>query len=79
MFDDIEQVMKGYSKEDEFIARDLLIIELLIDKKIITVEEVNKKYEKLYDKIQKVKNDRQKDLEKRIKELREKKGSGVNE
>lgn len=73
MFDDIEQVMKGYSKEDEFIARDLLIIELLIDKKIITVEEVNKKYEKLYDKIQKVKNDRQEDLEKRIKELREKK------
>lgn len=73
MFDDIEQMMKGYSKEDEFIARDLLIIELLIDKKIITVEEVNKKYEKLYDKIQKVKNDRQEDLEKRIKELREKK------
>lgn len=73
MFDDIGQVMKGYSKEDEFIARDLLIIELLIDKKIITVEEVNKKYEELYDKIQKVKNDRQEDLEKRIKELREKK------
>lgn len=73
MFDDIEQVMKGYSKEDEFIARDLLIIELLIDKKIITVEEVNKKYEKLYDKIQKVKKDRKEDLEKRIKELREKK------
>lgn len=73
MFDDIEQVMKGYSKEDEFIARDLLIIELLIDKKIITVEEVNKKYEEFYDKIQKVKNDRQEDLEKRIKELREKK------
>lgn len=73
MFEDMEQIMKGYTKEDEFIARDLLIIELLIDKKIITVEEVNKKYEKLYDKIQKVKNDRQEDLEKRIKELREKK------
>lgn len=73
MFEDMEQIMKGYTKEDEFIARDLLIIELLIDKKIITVEEVNKKYEKLYDKIQKVKNDRQEYLEKRIKELREKK------
>lgn len=73
MLDEIEQVMKGYSKEDEFIARDLLIIELLIDKKIITMEEVIKKYEKLYDEIQKVKKDRKEALEKRIKELREKK------
>lgn len=73
MFNDIEQIMKGYSKEDEFIARDLLIIELLIDKKIITVEEVNKKYEKLYDKIQEVKKANKENLEKRIKELREKK------
>ena len=73
MFDEIEQALKGYSKEDEFIARDLLIIELLIDKKIITIEEVNKKYEKLYDKIQEVKKDREKALEKRIKELRDKK------
>lgn len=73
MFDEIEQVMKGYSKEDEFIARDLLIIELLIDKKIITMEEVSKKYEKLYDKIQEVKKANKENLEKRIKELREKK------
>ena len=60
MFDDILQAMKGYTKEDEFIARDLLLMELLIEKGIITEEEINKKYEHLIEKIQKVKNDREK-------------------
>ena len=51
---DFEQLMKGYTKEDEFIARDLLLMELLIEKGIITEEEINKKYASLPDKIKKV-------------------------
>lgn len=68
---DIEQIMKGYSKEDEFIARDLLIIELLVEKGIITVEEINKKYENLTSKIIEVRNDREEVLESRIKKIKE--------
>lgn len=60
MFDEILQTMKGYTKEDEFIARDLLLMELLIEKGIITEEEIDKKYAHLTEKIQKVKNDREK-------------------
>lgn len=67
---DIEQIMKGYTKEDEFIARDLLLIELLIDKGIVTVEEVNNKYKELSSKIEEVKKQRMEDLDKRIEELK---------
>lgn len=37
---DFEELFKGYSNSDEFIARDMMILELLIAKGIITNEEV---------------------------------------
>ena len=67
---DFEQLMKGYTKEDEFIARDLLLIELLVEKGVITNEEINEKYKHLEDKIEFVKNQNKEALEQRIKELR---------
>ena len=67
---DFEQLMKGYTKEDEFIARDLLLIELLVEKGVITNEEINEKYKHLEDKIEVVKNQRKEALEERLKELR---------
>lgn len=72
---DFEQLMKGYTKEDEFIARDLLLIELLVEKGIVTIDEINQKYKNLEEKIEKVKKDRKEALEKRIEEL---KGSDNN-
>lgn len=67
---DFDQLMKGYTKEDEFIARDLLLIELLVEKGVITNEEINEKYKHLEDKIEFVKNQNKEALEQRIKELR---------
>lgn len=37
---DFEELFKGYSNSDEFVARDMLILELLITKGVITNEEV---------------------------------------
>ena len=67
---DFDQLMKGYTKEDEFIARDLLLLELLVEKGVITNEEINEKYKHLEDKIEAVKNQREEAIEERLKELR---------
>lgn len=67
---DFDQLMKGYSKEDEFIARDLLLLELLVEKGVITNEEINEKYKHLEEKIEAVKNQRREAIEERLKELR---------
>ena len=67
---DVEQLMKGYTKEDEFIARDLILLELLVEKGVITNEEINEKYKHLEDKIEAVKKQRKEALEQRLKELR---------
>ena len=37
---DFDELFKWYSNQDEFIARDMLILELLVAKGIITNEEV---------------------------------------
>lgn len=37
---DFDELFKGYSNQDEFIARDMLILELLIAKGVITNEDV---------------------------------------
>ena len=68
---DFEELMKGYSNADEFIARDLLLMELLIEKGIITEEEINKKYASLPDKIKKVHEDSIKAVQKEIDRLKE--------
>lgn len=37
---DFDELFKGYSDSDEFIARDMMILELLVAKGIITNEEL---------------------------------------
>lgn len=37
---DFDELFKWYSNQDEFIARDMLILELLVAKGVITNEEV---------------------------------------
>ena len=67
---DFDELWKGYSREDEFIARDMLLLELLVEKGVITNEEVNEKYKHLEEKIEVVKKQRAEALEERLKKLR---------
>lgn len=41
---DIDSLFKGYSDRDEYIARDLLLINLLLQKGIITSDDIRKVY-----------------------------------
>ena len=78
----IEQLLKGYTKEDEFIARDFLLIELLIEKGFFTTDEINEKYEELNKKIEEVKKERKEASKKRLEKLEkeyEKSKDGKNE
>ena len=61
---DIDDLMNGYTKQDEFIARDLLLINLLIDKGVITREEVKERFKKLPDLIKEVKEAREEQIKK---------------
>lgn len=65
----IDDIFRGYSNEDDYTARDLVLIELLIDKGVITVEEVNERYSHLSEKIDEVKKQRKEQNEKRLAEL----------
>lgn len=41
---EIEEVLRGYSSRDEYVARDLLLINLLLEKGLITTEDINRTY-----------------------------------
>lgn len=76
---DIEQILKGYTKEDEFIARDIIILNLLISKNIITNEEVMEAFSKLPDVIDSVKSTRENEISSRAEQLKNKYKEAINE
>lgn len=39
---DIDELLRGYSNQDEYIARDMMILEVLINKGLITPEDISK-------------------------------------
>lgn len=39
---DIDELLRGYSDQDEYIARDMMILEVLINKGLITSEDISK-------------------------------------
>ena len=39
---DIDELLRGYSNQDEYIARDMMILEVLINKGLITSEDISK-------------------------------------
>lgn len=41
---ELEEVLRGYSSRDEYVARDLLLINLLLEKGLITTEDINRTY-----------------------------------
>lgn len=38
----IDELLRGYSDQDEYIARDMMILEVLINKGLITPEDISK-------------------------------------
>lgn len=70
---DLEELFRGYSARDEYVARDLLLINLLLEKGIITSEDVSKTYtpENLSKYISIVQQEIKKVTEQRIKEYQD--------
>ena len=38
----VDELLRGYSGQDEYIARDMMILEVLINKGLITSEDISK-------------------------------------
>ena len=60
----IDELFRGYSDQDEYIARDMMILEILINKGLITSEDISKVFtsENLTDYIKIVQEQRKKQL-----------------
>ena len=60
----IDELLRGYSNQDEYIARDMMILEVLINKGLITSEDISKVFtsENLTDYIKIVQEQRKKTI-----------------
>lgn len=58
----IDELLRGYSDQDEYTARDMMILEVLINKGLITPEDISKVFtsENLTDYIKIVQEQRKK-------------------
>lgn len=70
---DFDELFKGYSNQDEFIARDMLILELLISKGVITNEDVAATFtpENLTKNIELVQKTKREQAERKLAEYKE--------
>lgn len=69
---DFNEILNGYSDKDEFIARDLLIVELLLNGGLITTEDVNKIFtgDNLMTKINEVKKLRKQAMKQQLEDMK---------
>ena len=60
----IDELLRGYSDQDEYIARDMMVLEVLINKGLITSEDISKVFtsENLTDYIKIVQEQRKKTI-----------------
>lgn len=60
----IDELLRGYSDQDEYVARDMMILEVLINKGLITPEDISKVFtsKNLTDYIRIVQEQRKKQL-----------------
>lgn len=60
----VDELLRGYSSQDEYIARDMMILEILINKGLVTPEDISKVFtpESLTDYIKIVREQRRKQL-----------------
>lgn len=70
---DFDELFKGYSNSDEFIARDMLILELLVAKGVITNEDVAATFtpENLTKNIELVQKTKREQAERKLAEYKE--------
>lgn len=67
----IDDVIRGYSDRDEFVARDLMLIELLVEAGVLQVKDVNEKFtaENLRSHIKQIQEETKKQREDTLKEM----------
>ena len=60
----VDELLRGYSGQDEYIARDMMILEILINKGLVTPEDISKVFtpESLTDYIKIVREQRREQL-----------------
>lgn len=68
---DFDEIFNGFTKTDEYIARDSLILELLVDAGLITSEQVKNKFEHLEERIKEVHQMREEEVKKRADEAKD--------
>lgn len=70
---DFDELFKGYSNSDEFIARDMLILELLVAKGVVTNEEVAATFtpENLTKNIELIQKTKREQAERKLAEYKE--------
>lgn len=78
---DLDELFRGFSNQDEYIARDMMILELLMKKGLITSEDIVEEFsaDNLQAYIKIVQNQKKAEAQKRLDEYveREKKDGTV--
>lgn len=69
---DYDEILNGYSKADEFIARDTLILELLVESGVVTQEQIKEKFEHLNDRVKEVHKLREEETHRKCEEIKSK-------
>nr|DAE02453.1 MAG TPA: hypothetical protein [Siphoviridae sp. ctsUY14] len=78
---DLDELFRGFSNQDEYIARDMMILELLMKKGLITSEDIVEEFsaDNLQAYIKIIQNQKKAEAQKRLDEYagREKKDDTV--
>lgn len=72
---DLDELFKGFSNQDEYIARDMMILELLMKKGLITQEDIMEEFsaDNLQAYIKIVQDQKKAEAQKRLDEYTERK------
>ena len=72
---DLDELFRGFSNQDEYIARDMMIFELLMKKGLITQEDIVEEFsaDNLQAYIKIVQDQKKADAQKRLDEYAERK------
>ena len=72
---DLDELLRGFSNQDEYIARDMMILELLMKKGLITQEDIVEEFstDNLQAHIKIVQDQKKAEAQKRLDEYAERK------
>ena len=72
---DLDELFRGFSNQDEYIARDMMILELLMKKGLITQEDIVEEFsaDNLQAYIKIVQDQKKAEVQKRLDEYAERK------